>query len=158
MIPSCCGCPGELLHGICIFLIPGKRIKKALFKPIERKEIDQLIRTVRAGVEMNEQGITREKLTSFDLSSGNRLANILLGDILEVLPEKAPLMIVPDDSLGALPFEILPLSKSGAIRTGTRRPYVVGAEFFGDRNPISYCQSITAPTLAGICGNKDAPA
>jgi len=36
----------------------------------------------------------------------------------------------------------------------TKRPQTSGAEFFGDRNPISYYQSITALTLARTLGKQ----
>jgi CHAT domain-containing protein len=65
---------------------------------------------------------------------------------------------VPDDSLGVLPFEMLPLGDGGKIVTDKRKmiPCVTGAEFFGDRNPISYYQSVTALTLARTFGKAKA--
>ena len=57
---------------------------------------------------------------------------------------------MPDDSLGMLPFEMLVLNDKGIIKTDKDLPYVSGAEFFGDRNLISYSQSVTALTLSRI--------
>jgi len=56
-----------------------------------------------------------------------------------------------------VPFETLVLNDSGRIAEDKRLPYVTGAEFFGDRNPISYCQSVTALTLARTLGKKQRP-
>ncbi len=58
------------------------------------------------------------------------------------------MIVVPDDSLGELPFEMLVLNDGGKVDTSRSVPSVTGAEFFGDRNPISYAQSVTALTLA----------
>ena len=60
------------------------------------------------------------------------------------------MIVVPDDSLGMLPFEMLVLNDQGEVKTDKDLPYVAGAEFFGDRNLISYCQSVTALALARI--------
>ena len=58
-----------------------------------------------------------------------------------------------------LPFEMLVLNDQGAVKTDKDLPYIAGAEFFGDRNLISYCQSVTALALSRIHakgkGHKD---
>ena len=69
---------------------------------------------------------------------------------LTACPNNVPVLIVPDDSLGTLPFEMLVLNDKGTIKTDKDLPYVSGAEFFGDRNLISYSQSVTALTLSRI--------
>jgi CHAT domain-containing protein len=76
------------------------------------------------------------------------LSEILLSDVLPEIPYGTPLIIIPDDSLGVLPYEMLVLNDRGRIASGKTIPSVKDAEFFGDRNPISYYQSITALTLA----------
>lgn len=50
------------------------------------------------------------------------------------------LLIVPDDSLGTLPFEMLVLNDKGTIKTDKELPYISGAEFFGDRNRLELCR------------------
>ena len=92
-------------------------------------------------------GDFHRKLKSFDLASGKKLSDLLFADVLVDLPAGTPVIVVPDDSLGLLPFEMLVLNDSGKIITGREHPTIQGAEFFGDRNPISYYQSITALTL-----------
>ena len=61
-----------------------------------------------------------------------------------------------------VPFEMLVLNDKGTMKTDKDLPYVSGAEFFGDRNLISYCQSVTALTLSRIHakgkGHKEAVA
>jgi len=88
-----------------------------------------------------------EKLYSFDFVSGGKLSAILLNGLLEHLPKGAPLAVIPDDSLGILPFEMLPLNDSGTIVERGGIPCTSGVEFLGDRNPISYYQSVAAVSL-----------
>lgn len=142
--------------GVGIFLIKGKKIVRAVFRPIERKTLDDLVRAFREPFEGVKKSNLTEKLKSFNLAAGKKLSDHLLGDILSDLPEKTPVAIVPDGSLGILPFEMIVLSSSGRIQERNGIPCVVGAEFFGDRNPISYYQSITALTLARTLGRKRA--
>ena len=52
---------------------------------------------------------------------------------------------------------MLVLNDAGKIITDNKRPQTSGAEFFGDRNPISYYQSITALTLARTLGKQKKP-
>ncbi len=139
--------------GVVIFLIEGKKIIKCLFKATERKEIDSLVSKFREPLEIKE-GRGMEQLKDFDLVSGKKLADILLGDVLPLLPKDVPLIIIPDGPLGVVPFEMLVLNDGGKVQTDKTIPYVTGAEFFGDRNPISYYQSVTALTLARTLGKQ----
>ena len=137
--------------GIIIYLTRGKEIVKALFKPIPRDNLDNLVLTFRKPLEIVPgRDNFDEKLKSFDLASGKKLSDLLLSDVLESLPNHVPVLVVPDDSLGVLPFEMLVLNEKGTIKTDKDLPYVSGAEFFGDRNLISYSQSVTALTLSRI--------
>ncbi len=142
--------------GICVYLCKRKDIVKAVFKPMKRAKLDALVRRFREPLEL-EGGPAASKLKAFDFSAGKELADLLLGDVLPHLPAGEPLIIVPDDSLGVLPFEMLVLNDGGEVRTDKEIPYVTGAEFFGDRNPISYYQSITALTLARTLGKQKKP-
>jgi CHAT domain-containing protein len=137
--------------GIIIYLTRGKEIVKALYKPIARDKLDNLVLTFRKPLEIIPgKDNFDEKLKSFDLASGKKLSDLLLSDILYSLPKDMPVLIVPDDSLGTLPFEMLVLNDKGVVKTDKELPYVSGAEFFGDRNLISYSQSVTALTLSRI--------
>jgi tetratricopeptide (TPR) repeat protein len=138
--------------GLLIYLTKGKRLVKAVFKQIARKELDELVRTFREPLEISSSGNLHKKLAMFDFASGRKLAEILLGEILTDLPTHTHVIIVPDDSLGVLPFEMLVLNDGGAVKTDRSIPYTMGAEFFGDRNPISYYQSISALTHARTFG------
>lgn len=135
--------------GIGVFLLKGKSLIKALFKPIPRKELDALVRKFREPLEITPgKDAYLDKLKSFDFGTGKRLSDLLLSDILSYLPKDAALIVIPDGCLGVLPFEMLILNEGGKVATDKKLPYVTGAEFFGDRNPISYYQSVTALTLA----------
>ena len=140
--------------GVCIYLAHGKKIVKGLFKPIARKEVDELIRKFREPMELHPGDSPIQKLTAFDFASGNKLSDLLLGDILSDLPKDTPVIIIPDGSLGVVPFEMLTLNDAGKIVTDGKIPQTSGAEFFGDRNPVSYYQSVTALTLARTLGKR----
>ncbi|MGO9116169.1 MAG: tetratricopeptide repeat protein, partial [Desulfomonilaceae bacterium] len=86
--------------GIIIYLTRGKNLVKAEFKPVPRKEIDDLVRKLRASFEMTGEGIGAATLAKFDFSSGKKLSDILLADILPDLPKDTPVIIIPDGSLG----------------------------------------------------------
>ena len=143
--------------GIIIYLTRGKILIRGLFKPIPRKDVDELVRKFRQPMELGPDDSIAEKLGKFDFSSGKELADLLLSDILADVPKNTPLIIIPDGSLGVLPFEMLVLNNAGKIVTDEKRPQTSGAEFFGDRNPISYYQSITALTLARTLGKQKQP-
>ncbi len=134
--------------GFLVYLSRGRELVRGLFKPISVKELEILVQKFRQSVEIGAQESIRDKVKSFDFASSKALANMLLGDILPDLPTHAPLIIVPDGPLGVVPFEMLVLNEGGSTRTYGAISYSNGAEFFGDRNPISYYQSVTALTLA----------
>jgi CHAT domain-containing protein len=140
--------------GIIIYLTKGKSLIKGLFKPIPRKDVDELVRLFRSPMELGPGDSFIEKLGKFDFGSGKKLTDILLSDILPDIPKNTPLIIIPDGSLGVVPFEMLVLNDAGKIVTDDKKPQTSGAEFFGDRNPISYYQSITALTLARTLGKQ----
>ncbi|MEW6348313.1 MAG: tetratricopeptide repeat protein [Thermodesulfobacteriota bacterium] len=140
--------------GVIIYLTKGKILKKALFKPITRKELDALVTKFREPLDVKAAEELASKLLRFDFATGKKLADLLLADVLPELPTGEPLIIVPAECLGTLPFEMLVLNERGRIVEKDRIPIAVGAEFFGDRNPISYYQSITAATLARNFGTK----
>jgi CHAT domain-containing protein len=133
--------------GVLIYLTQGKKLVKSVFKPVARKEVDDLVRRFREPLELKADDDQVKKLKAFDFTSGKKLSDILLSDILADLPKVTPLIVIPDDSLGVLPFEMLVLNDGCKIATDKKIPCTTGAEFFGDRNPISYYQSVTALTL-----------
>jgi len=56
-----------------------------------------------------------------DFSSGKKLTDILLSDILPDIPKNTPLIIIPDGSLGVVPFEMLVLNDAGKIVTDDKK-------------------------------------
>lgn len=131
-----------------VYLTHGRKLVKALAKPVSRREVDALVQRFREPFETTSERSLVEKLAAFDFEAGRKLAQILVKGMLADLPKGTPLIIVPDDCLGVLPFETLVLSKGGTVVTRDKIPCTSGAEFFGDRNPLSYYQSVTALTLA----------
>jgi tetratricopeptide (TPR) repeat protein len=143
--------------GIIIYLVKGKKIVKAVFKPAARTEVDSLVRKFRKPLEIEAGDPALEKLHKFNFSVGKKLSDILLHDVLAHLPRDVHLIVVPDDSLGVLPFETLVLNNGGRVAPDGVVPTISGAEFFGDRNPISYYQSVTALTLARTLRKQHKP-
>jgi CHAT domain-containing protein len=140
--------------GIIIYLTKGKTLVKGLFKPTPRKDIDELVRNFREPMELVPDEDLKQKLNKFDFKSGKKLSDLLLADILPDLPQNTPVIIIPDGSLGVVPFEMLVLNDGGKVTTDKKRPQTSDTEFFGDRNPASYYQSITALTLARTLGKQ----
>jgi len=141
--------------GLLIYLTRGNTLVKAIFKPVPRTQVDEFIRRFREPLEIVPgRDDPLDKLKAFDFKTGKKLAELLIGDILADLPQGVPLIVVPDDSLGTLPFEMLVLNDSGKIIEEGDFPSVKDAAFLGDRNPVSYYQSITGLSLMRTLGSK----
>jgi tetratricopeptide (TPR) repeat protein len=140
--------------GVIVYLTKGKKLVTASFKPIRRKELNKLVMRFLEPLTIKGDEDVSEKISGFDCTLGKKLSDILLADILPKLPQGAPLIVVPDDSLGVLPFEMLVLNNGGKVFSKEGIPEVTGADFFCDRNPISYYQSITALTLVRTLGRE----
>ena len=98
-----------------------------MFKSIGRKDLDLLIESFLKPLNINE--INSETLARFDFPAGETLTKILVADILSDLPKEAPVIIVPDGSIGALPFEMLILNSGGEVKTDKTLPYLMGTDF-----------------------------
>jgi len=141
--------------GVLIYLTKAKTLVKGLFKPVTKKDLEELVRKVREPLEVVPgKDKVSDKLKTFDLVAAKRLSDLLLSDILPDLPKGVPVIIVPDDCLGIVPFEMLVLNSGGEIKTDRQVPYTSGVELLGDRNPVSYYQSISALTLARTLGKQ----
>ncbi|MFZ5865316.1 MAG: CHAT domain-containing protein [Thermodesulfobacteriota bacterium] len=142
-------------QGLLIYLTKGKDVIKGVFKPISRTLIENDLRHFLKALDMTsgEDDLT-EKLKSFDFDAGRRLAALLIEEVLTALPERTPLIVIPDDCLGVLPLEMLVLSDGGDLDTSGDVPQTKGVRFFGDRNPLIYYQSVTALTLARTVQEK----
>jgi tetratricopeptide (TPR) repeat protein len=146
--------------GLLIYLVHGRQIVRAVFKPVRKLAVEELVRKFRTplvleGSDTYQQKM--EKLRSFDFAAGKELTDLLLEDILSDLPPHVPVVIIPDDSLADLPFEMLVLNNSGRIEEKNSIPCTMDASFFGDRNPVSYYQSVTALTLTRTFGTHSIP-
>ncbi|MFA6318679.1 MAG: tetratricopeptide repeat protein, partial [Elusimicrobiota bacterium] len=68
---------------------------------------------------------------------------------LAALPSAASVIIVPDESLGLVPFESLAagLPKQEKLGEGEHGPFPLGVTYLGDLFPVGYAQSATSLTL-----------
>ena len=134
--------------GLITYVTHGKELACCTFKAITRDELNGLVYKFRESIDISDGQDFIRKLKSFDFATGMKLFDILLSDVLPVVPQERHIILIPDDTLGILPFEILPTNSQGRIVTDRLIPYATGADFFGDRNLISYYQSTTALTLS----------
>lgn len=128
--------------GTLVFLNKGPGVVRSSHVSIPARELNALIEEFRAPLQAVRVLADLKKFDRSGLRAGKRLFHLLVSPILESLPEGAGLTIVPDGPLGLLPFEALPAA--GGYSRLNDRPRVV---FFGERNSISYYQSITAMNL-----------
>jgi tetratricopeptide (TPR) repeat protein len=139
---------------LLIYLIRGKNLVKAVRKEISRKDLKTLVKKFRQSFDGVTEDNLGEKLQTLDFQAGEKLATILLSDVLPELPKDVPVIVIPDDCLGVIPFEMLVINQGGKISTSGRVPQTADTEFLGDRNPVSYYQSITALTLTRTLGSQ----
>jgi tetratricopeptide (TPR) repeat protein len=143
--------------GLLIYLIHGQHLIRGILKPVHKTVVEDMVRKFRTPLVLESSDDYQQrmdKLRSFDFATGKQLADLLLGDVLPDLPVNVPVIIVPDDSLADLPFEMLVLNDKGRIVEKENVPCAVDAHFFGDRNPVSYYQSVTALTLSRTFGKN----
>jgi tetratricopeptide (TPR) repeat protein len=145
---------------VLIYLVRGNTMVQALMKPIEKTAVQSLVRKFRTPLLVEppyEPGEVMHKLHSFDFAAGRQLSDLLLSDVLDRIPAGEPIIIIPDDTLGDLPFEALVVKGKGRIVQTGELPVTDGVQFFGDRNPVVYYQSLSALTLARTCGRGEVP-
>lgn len=136
--------------GIIVYLTRGRELIQCSFKPISQRDLETLVRRFREPLQLGPGDNLTQKLVSFDFGSSKKLADILVHDLLKFLPEGTPVLIIPDGALGMVPFEMLTLSDTGSVSHDAIVPKISGGDFFGDRNPVHYCQSMTALSLARV--------
>lgn len=140
--------------GFMVFVCKGEQILYAEFDPTPRLTLDRKIENYREPLE--EPG-TYDELKKLNLFEGRALGHLLLKDrVRKYLEPGRPVVIVPDDCLEKLPFEMLIMDKGGEISLREGIPQAEGVAFFGDRNPLTYYQSLTALNLVRKSGKPKA--
>ncbi len=127
------------------YLLRGKSLVKSSVLELPRRVLQCRVNDFRDPLDM-ESGSRRpaDKLKSFDFRTGKKLFDELVAPVLSDLPAGAHVVIVPDDCLHLVPFEALSKNDKGQVKSDRRIPCVVSATFFGDRNPLSYCQCVAS--------------
>lgn len=132
--------------GFIVYLLNGKKLVKAFFEPIENTKLSMMVeKTLNPLLSVKGEKADFENLKNFDAIN---LTQLLLGKIIGDLPQNEHLIIVPDDCLQKVPFELLMLNSDVRVDHEKGFPYLEGARFLDGRNPISYFQSATALTLS----------
>ena len=125
------------------WLIRQGKVVKAISVPLIREELNEMVREYRS---FFEDVATHSDLNRFDPLMGKALYELLLKDLLDPVKKGEKIIIVPDEILGILPFEILVRECPKEIRfsIGDYGPYPEGIRYVSDDYQISYYQSATA--------------
>lgn len=130
-----------------LLIVPG-RGKKARVReiPASRRRLRELTARYRS---FFENISSTQDLAKFDSKLGHELYRLLFGDALDKLPPDSSLVIVPDEFLGVLPFESLPVSlpEKETLAQGDHGPFPLGITYLGDKFPVTYAQSAASLTL-----------
>ena len=128
------------------WLIRGKDVMKALSIPVTRKELTEKVKAYRKCFEGLKGVVTYKDLSRFDPGMGKSLYDLVFSPLASYLKEGEGLIIVPDEILCTLPFEMLVVDAPKVPKTGSGKygPYPEGVRYLGDGYRISYCQSATA--------------
>jgi tetratricopeptide (TPR) repeat protein len=137
-------------EGVGVKLVKGKRIVETYYREWKLESLEKDVRKFR-------QSFEDVKPKEFDPDLGQALYNGLLARVLLDVPKGAPLLIIPDGPLAALPFEALVVAGKAVWKEGNAGPYPEGLTYLGDVYPISYYQSITALSLARTLGSNERP-
>jgi tetratricopeptide (TPR) repeat protein len=136
-----------VVEGVGVKLIKGKEIVQTFYTKWNSDDLEKDIKSFRAPFE-------QAKLREFDPELGKMLYKKLLGAVMMHVSEGTPIVIIPDGILAVLPFEALVVSGKATWKKGEIGDYPKGLTYLGDLYPVSYCQSITALTLARTIGEK----
>ncbi|MFA6315950.1 MAG: CHAT domain-containing protein [Elusimicrobiota bacterium] len=130
-----------------LFVLEGASMTlRARELPLPGREVERLVLRYRDSFE----GVaSAADLLRFKAKEGQRLHEILFGDVLKSLPRDASVIIVPDETLGLLPFESLPVTLPEVEKAGDGEhgPFPIGISYVGDLFPVSYAQSAASLTF-----------
>ncbi|MFH1115190.1 MAG: CHAT domain-containing protein [Pseudomonadota bacterium] len=136
--------------GVLIYAVKGKELKAVTFREVPRHELRSTIRRFLEPLRNWEGLDASESRNTHDIRTARRLFDLLLADVLPEDQIGYPVIIIPDDCLGSLPFEMLAVRVpgDGRGREEGNNPRDKNPVYFGDLYPISYYHSVTALTLA----------
>jgi CHAT domain-containing protein len=111
-----------------------------------RKELTEMINKYSQSFKRSE---ATGKLAVFDAKYSNEVYEAIFGNLLTGLPKDVNLIIVPDESLGALPFGSLVVSYSETQKGkgGKGGTEITDVEYLADNYLITYAQSATGLTI-----------
>ena len=92
--------------GTFVFVIRMGRVEKFILIPVKRDELKEKIKSFRTAFE-------KQTPTLYKQSESFSLYNLLLKDVLAGIPKGEKLIIIPDEVLETLPFEMLLTSEKG---------------------------------------------
>ncbi len=128
-------------EGVGVKHLRGKEIVQTFFIRWKQSDLEKAVDEFRKPFE-------QVKLREFDPRLAHKLFTRLLSPVSAEIPERTPVIIIPDGVLAILPFEALVMSGKASWKKAEWGDYPVNLKYFGDAYPVSYYQSITALTLA----------
>jgi len=127
-------------------LLERGRILSAISIPITRDSLSQLIKQYRGFTECIQYA---SDLRKYDPELGTQLYKLLIQDLIPMLDKDKKLIIIPDEILCILPFEMLISELPSEVEMVDTEfgPCPKGLRYFGDDYLISYYQSATSLTM-----------
>ena len=129
-----------LSDSVAIRLLKGRKILKASLLEWNPRDLEGDVRKFREPFE-------QVQLNKFRVEVAESLHRRLTANVVDLVPQGSPLLIVPDGMLALLPFEALVIGGKVQWLAGKHGPFPYGLTYLGDRNPVIYSQSLTAMTL-----------
>ena len=119
-------------------------VLKAISIPVTRDSLVELVKQYRGFT----QAKTFSGLYAYDPNLGAKLYSLLIEGFVTFLSKDKKLIIIPDEILGILPFEMLVSGLPNKLEMvrGVIGPYPKGIRYLGDDYQISYYQSATSLT------------
>ncbi len=136
--------------GLLIYAVKGKELKAVRFKEVTRHQLRSTVQRFLEPLRNWSDSTASQRGKTHDRETSKWLFDLLLADVLPKAQTACPIIIIPDDCLGSLPFEMLVVNDPGKEWKSERGDNSQHKEpvYFGDLFPVSYYHSVTALTLA----------
>ncbi len=128
-------------------LLRGTTVERIALAKLNRWELQEQVDRLRKPLD-NHQQVDPSKLQVYDVRLAKLLYDELLSEVLKEVPHGTSITIVPDESLGTVPFEALVVRGDASWQKEGRYPFPKGITYLGDLYPVNYHQSVTGLTLS----------
>lgn len=149
---------------LLVYLTQGRRLVDGWMEPVNRDQLADLVKRLRRPLEVSpglQWDEFLKQMKGFDVKTARTLYDLLLRKAMDRVEPGQAVIIIPDDALAELPFEILVTNDGGELVESEiqrvddngkvikeTRVITKNIQFLTDRNPLAYYHSITALTVA----------